>query len=237
MRKSNIYSQIFVVVGLLMLSTFKQQVLKPFENYARSQMEMAKIEFLPTKEICPIRKELLELKRNSSRSEALLVLSEEKRNLRELVEQVALETDIPAELLHAICEVESNFRTKAFKRNDGGRTNHAFGVCQVLRRTGEMVLKTKMNGCKKNYKWTPKSKRTKDACPLFDPHTNITAAALYLKTQMNRYKTLEDLIASYNAGSIRRNKKSGDYINRHYINKVFLALHKQNAENYALTSN
>lgn len=224
-------------LSLLGISCFKQQILSSSKLEAYNYVKLATETKPPVEVLCPIRKELQELKKNSSILGTHFTLSDKKRALREIIDQVALDTGAPADLLHAICEVESNSNDKAFKINDGGISNHAFGICQVLRRTGEMVLNKKMNGCQKNYTQTPESKRTKAACPLFDPYTNIVAAALYLKIQMARYDNLEDLIASYNAGSIRRNKKSGDYINRLYINKVFAALKKQNIENFELTVN
>ncbi len=237
MRKSNIHYQIFVLLGLLAMSSFKQKVLKFYKLEAHNHVTLTTETKPPVEVLCPIRRELQELKKNSGILGVPFALSDKQRALTAIIDQVSLETGAPADLLHAICEVESNSNDKAFKTNDGGISNHAFGMCQVLRRTGEMVLNKKMNGCYKDYAGTPMSKRTKAACPLFDTYTNIAAAGLYLKLQMNRYNNLEDLIASYNAGSIRRNKKSGDYINRIYINKVFSALKKQKIEHFELTVN
>lgn len=246
MRKSSLHSQILVVLALLIFSGFKKQVLTSFNKTSmHNQVKLSASTKPPVEVLCPIRKELQEIKKSyGNTTVAPLLLSEKKRELREIAERVSIETGVPSELLLAICEVESNSNEKAFRRNDGGRLNHAFGICQVLRKTGEMVLvqnnktsKAKMNGCRQNYKWTPKSKRTVDKCPLFDPYMNLTAAALYLKSQMKRYDSLEKLIASYNAGSLRISKKSGDYINRKYIDKVYATLHKQHQENYELTLN
>ena len=141
--------------------------------------------------------------------------------IKKVIQRVSEETGTPPELIEAICKVESNLDVHAFKRNDGGRKNHAFGACQVLRKTGEALLGKRDKGCDRDFRTTPKSHRTGKECFLFDPYQNIKAAALYIQGHIKRYDNLEDVIAGYNAGSAKRKKKSGKLINEKYVGKVY----------------
>ena len=144
-----------------------------------------------------------------------------KRLVLDAIDKVSKETGTPPELLEAICRVESNLNPYAFKRNDGGRKNHAFGACQVLRKTGEALLETRDKGCDRDFQHVAYSQRNKKTCILFDPYHNVKAAALYLKKHIAKYDNLEDVVAGYNAGSARRKKSSGQLINKHYVDKVY----------------
>lgn len=55
---------------------------------------------------------------------------------------------------------------------------------------------------------------------LFDPETNLKYGCQHLKTYLDRYKNLEDAIASYNAGSPRRDAATGKYVNQAYVTSV-----------------
>lgn len=147
-----------------------------------------------------------------------------KAEIKEIIHQVAKETNTPAILIEAICHVESKLDSTAFRRHDGGPGNHAIGLCQVLRKTGESLLGRRDAGCTRDFRHTPKSKRREGDCFLFDTYTNAKAAALYLQRQMIQYNSLEHVIAAYNAGSARLKKRTGDFVNRRYVNKVLKRL-------------
>lgn len=53
----------------------------------------------------------------------------------------------------------------------------------------------------------------------FDPSISIYYGCLKIKQLMGRYSSLSDVIASYNAGSPRRDS-SGAYVNQHYVDSV-----------------
>lgn len=54
---------------------------------------------------------------------------------------------------------------------------------------------------------------------LCEPETGLLWGCIYLSRLINKYKTLEDAVASYNAGSPRR-KDDGSYVNQDYVDKV-----------------
>lgn len=54
---------------------------------------------------------------------------------------------------------------------------------------------------------------------LYNPSINIFTGVKYLRFQLDRYKNLLDMIAAYNAGSVRK-KKDGAYINLDYVANV-----------------
>ena len=199
MKNSNYYFLSLTVLGIFLFSSFKK-------SYPPVEVPSFDIEV-------KIEAEKTEKKLNKYDKRRLLVL--------EAIDKVSKETGTPPELLEAICRVESNLNPYAFKRNDGGRKNHAFGACQVLRRTGEALLETRDKGCDRDFQHVAYSQRTKKNCFLFDPYNNVKAAALYLKKHIARYDSLEDVVAGYNAGSAKRKKTSGQLINEGYVKKVY----------------
>lgn len=55
---------------------------------------------------------------------------------------------------------------------------------------------------------------------LFDAETNIAAGAIYFAKLIDRYSgSLDDAIAAYNAGSVRK-KPNGEYVNQVYHDRV-----------------
>lgn len=55
---------------------------------------------------------------------------------------------------------------------------------------------------------------------VFNPEVNITYGCKKLNQFSQRYTDRRDIIASYNAGSPRRNKVDGKYVNQKYVDKV-----------------
>jgi hypothetical protein len=90
---------------------------------------------------------------------------------RELVTTTAAKYEVPANLVHALIEVESGYRTLA--RSPKG----ARGLMQILPSTG----------------------RQYGALDLFDPKVNIDAGVRHLKSLLQRFE-LPVALAAYNAG-------------------------------------
>lgn len=229
MKKSRIHSFILIVFSFFVFSTIKRNYLSQKTQLHAKTMTLPAIDENQS-QLSPLKQELNNLlKQNQTLSRMKLdkenpINYQEITAIKKIITKASLETNIPPVLVHAICKVESQLDPQAFKRNDGGKKNHAIGMCQILRRTGEMLLKTKDKGCLRNYNRISKTQRIKKNCFLFDPYLNAKAAALYLKDRMRLYNTLEQLIASYNSGSIKRNSR-GQLINQNYVNKVYNQLY------------
>jgi soluble lytic murein transglycosylase-like protein len=54
---------------------------------------------------------------------------------------------------------------------------------------------------------------------LVNPQVNVNLGIRHFKRFLDKYKKLEDAIASYNAGSPRK-KSDGKYVNQEYVDKV-----------------
>lgn len=59
---------------------------------------------------------------------------------------------------------------------------------------------------------------------LLDPATNVHWGARYLGGLNRRYRNVWDCVAAYNAGSVRRNLKTGRYSNQSYVDKIAVQL-------------
>jgi len=164
-----------------------------------------------------------------------------KQKIEDMILKKSSEFGLPKNLLMSICSNESGLIHTSFRKNDGGTTDHAFGLCQVLRTTAERILRKKDPGCLKDYSKTPKRLRRANKCMLFSIETNIKAAALYLKDKLKKYpNSIEDAIAAYNSGRVKRCSKSkiirdrqgrrlwrclaGERINQTYVNNVLKKL-------------
>lgn len=107
----------------------------------------------------------------------------------------SLNLNLPPGLLEAVCKVESNFKVTALHRNDG--KGHSYGVCQIKYNTAKLM----------GYKGSEKD--------LMRPEINIRYAGLYLRHQINRYKSIPQGIIAYNQGSAK------GLTNSTYQRKVF----------------
>jgi soluble lytic murein transglycosylase-like protein len=56
---------------------------------------------------------------------------------------------------------------------------------------------------------------------LFDPNLNLDWGLSFLSKLLKKYDSIEDVIASYNAGVARR--REGRYVNQSYVDKVMKA--------------
>jgi soluble lytic murein transglycosylase-like protein len=106
---------------------------------------------------------------------------------------------LPPGLLLALCQTESGLNPQAFHKDDG--PEDSIGLCQLHLSTAKDV----------GYKG--------DKAGLYDPHTNMWYAGLYLKAKLKKYKKVSFAVASYNAGSVRFTE-DGSIRNFRYVNKV-----------------
>jgi len=173
----------------------------------------------------------------------LQALKASKAYIQEAITEAAQKAGIPEDFLRAICTTESDLRADAFVYNDGGNDNHAFGMCQVLRKTAEKYV-GKDPKCNQDFRNLERSAKT---CKLFGPKLNALVAARYLREQIDRYDGhLFKAAAAFNSGSLRvcsakgwvtnvkgerlRRCKPGDLLNRYYVNKVKLLLSEASPE-------
>ncbi len=113
-----------------------------------------------------------------------------------LIIGVANSVGISPFLLLSICQVETGIRVLN-NYSDGG----SYGVAQLQLKTARSIM--------------PKV----DILALQQPSVNVTIAAKYLKSLLNKYNNDEwKAIAAYNAGSLRY--KNGMLINKKYVDKV-----------------
>lgn len=101
------------------------------------------------------------------------------------------------DLVKALIKVESNFNPKAHNKTE---KEDSRGLGQINSPTAISLG------------FSPDS--------LFDPETNIKAMNKLLLDLKKRHDNILDLIASYNAGSVKLNKL-GFYINSGYVLKVY----------------
>ena len=133
------------------------------------------------------------------------------------IDKAADKENVPRVLLRSICRVESNLDPEAFRYTDGGKRNHAIGICQILVTTAAeegMLDKRCHNDFRK------KSKSYQD-CKLFGPFTHATYAARYLKKKLLDYDgSWIYAIAAYNTGSVKKCSRKGYYISRRRAGRI-----------------
>jgi len=90
---------------------------------------------------------------------------------------------LPEGLLSSLCYVESRHVASAIHKNDGGEDS--IGICQIKYSTAKQL----------GYRGSKKE--------LYLPENNIKYAALYLKKQIKRYKSINRGVIAYNRGNSR----------------------------------
>lgn len=132
--------------------------------------------------------------------------------------------NIDERLLLSVCKVESNLDPHAYVYRDGGRRNHAVGLCQVLVKTASEYVPTK--GCGADFRT---KERHPTNCILFNPGINAMVAAGYLRKQLDRYpNSVAKAVAAYNAGHVKYRQKR--LLNQKYVDRVFKT-YKELADN------
>ncbi|MBA7495302.1 hypothetical protein ES702_05884 [subsurface metagenome] len=100
-------------------------------------------------------------------------------------------------LIKALIKVESNFRPDAHRCNE---KEDSRGLGQINRPTAIAL--------------------ERDPEQLFNPSYNIVTINLLILDLKKRYSRITDIIAAYNAGSVKKTKE-GRYINNSYVNNVY----------------
>ncbi len=119
----------------------------------------------------------------------------------DIIQSASKEYGIAPALIKAIIKVESNWDPKA-KRYEAHLDDTSWGLMQILLGTARYVS----------------NNPNLTAEQLVQPTVNILIGTKYLKDLNDKYKNLDDTIASYNAG--RPVMKFNKYINQEYVDKV-----------------
>lgn len=125
------------------------------------------------------------------------------KDLDKLIVQISSKHGVDPALTKAIMATESSFDVNA-RRAEPKIKDASIGLMQVLMKTARWML----------------NRPQLSESELVNPVVNIEAGVKYIKYQMGRYSDIKDVIAAYNAGSVKRTK-TGDYINPGYVAKVY----------------
>lgn len=117
--------------------------------------------------------------------------------LNQYIQQAALKSRLPKELIKALIKHESDFDTNALSHMG------AVGLTQLLPSTADEL----------------------DADP-WDPQQNIIAGSIYLRKLYDRFETLELALWAYNAGPSRVDSLVIPEETKKYITKVIKSYHK-----------
>jgi len=138
---------------------------------------------------------------------------------QDVIVRTAKKFDLPIGLIFAICKVESNFTPTAMRWEPGFYHKYikpkkdeipfeeaignavSFGLMQIMGSTARWM----------GYE--------RDLTGLWQPIINLNYGCKYLNKLRKRYEKIEDAIAAYNAGSVRKTEE-GAYINQPYVDKV-----------------
>jgi hypothetical protein len=124
---------------------------------------------------------------------------------------------LSVELIRAFCLVESNNNTWAYRYEP--QYKYLVGDPNSIsptERIGQMIswgLTQVMGGVAREHGFTGQFTE------LCDPEVGLLYGMKHLQRYYSKYKDWDDAIASYNAGSPRRNE-SGHYVNQFYVDKV-----------------
>jgi soluble lytic murein transglycosylase-like protein len=99
-----------------------------------------------------------------------------------------IQLNLPKDLLHSLCFIETKHNVKAIAYNDG--VSNSYGICQIKLETAKEL------GFKGDYK------------KLMLPENNIYYAGLYLQKQINRYNSVQRGVIAYNRGNAKGLTKS-----------------------------
>lgn len=127
-------------------------------------------------------------------------------NFNSIVTQASFNYGVEPELIFAIIQWESGFNPtlKTYEKNVN---DYSVGLMQIRTETAK-ILGLTFNSMD-------------DAIEkLKKPEINIPLGTKYLRDIKLRYTDIKDIIAAYNAGSVKKNEK-GEYINQRYVNEVY----------------
>lgn len=140
-----------------------------------------------------------------------------------LVSQECKRRELDSKLICALIETESSFNTYAMRYEPESMT--AVSVSAIAKQN--RITEATEQQCQK-FSWglgqvlgsTARWLGYKDPLPaLCDPKQGIYWCCEAFQKLGNRYSSMEEKIAAYNAGSARR-KKDGTFVNQSYVDKV-----------------
>jgi len=120
----------------------------------------------------------------------------------DIIESASKSYQIPVDIIKAIIKVESNWDPNA-RRYEAHLKDSSLGLMQLLTKTAKAVS----------------GNFTLTEFQILQPTLNILLGTKYLREQLNTYKTIDNAIAAYNAGSPRFTSM-GNYVNQAYVDKV-----------------
>lgn len=145
----------------------------------------------------------------------------------DLIEDVALDQNVPPNLLGAIVQTESGGNRYAarfephykyiFETKKNAQDN------QITETTETMLQMTSFGLCQLMGAVAREHGLTGSLFQLLDPRINLTYACKHFKRLAGRYKERDDIIAAYNAGSPIKDM-TGKYKNQAYVDKINLCL-------------
>jgi len=126
----------------------------------------------------------------------------------DIINSASKQYGIPVNTIKAVISVESNWKPDA-TRAEPRINDTSYGLMQVLVKTGRWVTN--------NPKLTPNE--------LMNPTLNILVGVRYLAYLKKKYKTIDKMLASYNAGKPYMSKKDPTkFTNQRYVDKVRKAI-------------
>lgn len=147
----------------------------------------------------------------------------------------ARELDLEPRLLDAVIEVESNWRPYRARFEQGFNdlvATEKFARLQGISRETERVFQKISWGLGQVMGGTARWLGFAGPLPaLCDPVLGVHYCATYLSYLSKRYVKIEDVIAAYNAGSLKYNAKN-ELINQAYVDKVITAYVSLGSEEY-----
>lgn len=124
--------------------------------------------------------------------------------LTPLIESIASKYGVDPALIKGVVQQESAWDVNA-SRYEAHLNDSSWGLMQVLLKTAKWILG--------NDKLT--------ISDLVNPQINVEAGTKYIASLLAKYGgNVRDAIASYNAGSPRKNK-DGTYVNQAYVDSVY----------------
>jgi soluble lytic murein transglycosylase-like protein len=130
-----------------------------------------------------------------------VVLSPE--SLEPVITEIASKYTIEPALIKAVIKTESNWDVNA-SRFEAHKGDASWGLMQLMLATAKDVLKN------------PNLTTTQ----LIQPKVNIEAGTRLISQNLNRWGSLKNAVAAYNAGSPRLKSGTSEYVNQHYVDKV-----------------
>lgn len=141
----------------------------------------------------------------------------------EKIVDAAEELGIDPHLLGAVVRQESNGKTHAVRYeghfkwlNSPGNFAKANGISEetetVLQKISFGLVQI-MGGTARDIGFSG------PLTSLCEPEIGLYWGGKYLKKMLDKYSTVEEALASYNAGSPRRNQ-NGDFVNQYYVDRV-----------------